>query len=83
MAYNQIDINRILGETDFGRLSGYAAPTRDEVISLLEARLGPEEFSKLGSEIIDDGLNYYVKKWGEYWGKNKRVINGRFIAKSS
>lgn len=75
MAYNQIDINRILGETDFGRLSGYAAPTRDEVISLLEARLGPEEFSKLGSKIIDEGLNYYVKKWGEYWGKNKRVIN--------
>ena len=75
MAYNQIDINRILGETDFGRLSGYTAPTREEVISLLEARLGPEEFSKLGSKIIDEGLNYYVKKWGEYWGKNKRVIN--------
>ena len=75
MAYNQIDINRILGETDFGRLSGYTAPTREEVISLLQARLGPEEFSKIGSKIIDEGLNYYVKKWGEYWGKNKRVVN--------
>lgn len=75
MDYNQIDINRILGETDFGRLSGYTAPTREEVISLLQARLGPEEFSKIGSKIIDEGLNYYVKKWGEYWGKNKRVVN--------
>lgn len=75
MDYNQIDINRILGETDFGRLSGYTAPTREEVVSLLQARLGPEEFSKIGSKIIDEGLNYYVKKWGEYWGKNKRVVN--------
>lgn len=75
MDYNQIDINRILGETDFGRLSGYTAPTREEVVSLLQARLGPEEFSKIESKTIDEGLNYYVKKWGEYWGKNKRVVN--------
>ena len=68
-------IKGIIDGVDFDGVSGWTAPTEEDLKNLLKDRLKEEKFSQIGNEAIDKGVNYYVKKWGEYWGKNKRVVN--------
>lgn len=77
MADNQINgiIKGVIDEVDFNAVSEWTAPTEENLRNLLQNRLTEKKFSGIDNEAIKEGLNYYVKKWGEYWGKNKRVVN--------
>ena len=76
MADNQFDIiNGIIDGVDFDRVSGWTAPTEENLKNLLKDRLGEKKFSQIDKKAIDEGLKYYVEKWGEHWGKQKGFIN--------
>lgn len=76
MADNQFDIiNGIIDGVDFDRVFGWTAPTEENLKNLLKDRLGEKKFSQIDKKAIDEGLKYYVEKWGEHWGKQKGFIN--------
>ena len=75
MADNQIDIKNIIDGVDFDRVSEWAAPSEENLRNLLQNRLGEKKFSQIDNKAIEEGLKYYVEKWGEHWGKQRGVIN--------
>ena len=68
-------IKGIIDGVDFDKVSGWTAPTNENLKNLLQNRLEKEKFSQIGDEAIEEGLKYYVEKWGEHWGKQKGFIN--------